>query len=203
MTLRFTFIALLVVSCSKQAPDGDQAATEKSPHSGHGSDSDAQAAQPEGSMSAEKKFGSFAVTVPDGWESQALSSNMRVAHWTMKDAELIVYHFGTGAGTVEQNLERWYGQFEQEGGAPSADLAKVEKSVVSDLAVTSVDLSGHYVAAIRPGAPQKHDLPGHRMLAAVVEAPDGNYFFKMLGPEAAVEAQKAAFGALIASIKKL
>jgi hypothetical protein len=41
------------------------------------------------------------------------------------------------------------------------------------------------------------------VLAAVVEAPDGNYFFKMLGPVAAVEAQKGAFGALIASIKKL
>jgi hypothetical protein len=121
----------------------------------------------------------------------------------MEGAELVVYHFGKGAGTVEQNLERWYGQFEQEGGASSADLAKVEKSVVSTLALTTVDLSGHYVAAVRPGAPQKHDLPGHRMLAAVVEAPDGNYFFKMLGPQAAVEAHKGDFAALLASINKL
>jgi hypothetical protein len=121
----------------------------------------------------------------------------------MKDAELVVYHFGKGAGTVEQNLERWYGQFEQEAGATSADLAKVEKRVVSTLAVTSVDLSGHYVAAIRPGAPEKHDLKGHRMLAAVVEAADGNYFFKMLGPQEAIEAHKGAFEALLSSITKL
>ncbi len=110
---------------------------------------------------------------------------------------------GEDAGTVEQNLERWYGQFEQEGGASSADLAKVEKRAVSTLSVTAVDLSGHYVAAKRPGSPEKHDLPGHRMLAAVVEAPDGNYFFKMLGPQAAVEAHKGAFGALLDSITKL
>jgi hypothetical protein len=39
------------------------------------------------------------------------------------------------------------------------------------------------------------------MLAAIVHAPSGSYFFKLTGPDKSVAAEEAAFFALLDSIK--
>jgi hypothetical protein len=44
-------------------------------------------------------------------------------------------------------------------------------------------------------------MKGWAMLAAIVEAPSGSYFFKMTGPKADVAAQRAAFNEMLDSIK--
>lgn len=152
-------------------------------------------------------LGGIAMAVPQGWKEQPLTSGMRRGHWTIDaeggQAELIVYYFGqAGAGSVEKNLERWYGQFEQPDGKPSKDVAQTTEKTVADMKVTRVEVGGRYVAEVRPGAGERHDVPNARMLAAIVEAPDGAYYFKLVGPETTVKAVTAAFDGMLDSVAK-
>jgi hypothetical protein len=149
-------------------------------------------------------IGKLSVAVPEGWAQKPISGGMRKAAYDLPakagaDApELVVYHFGQGgAGSVEANLERWYGQFVQADGRPSKEAAKVERFEAGGMPVTLVDVAGRYVAAMQPGAADKHDKPGYRMLAAIVEAADGAYYFKLVGSDAAVADAVAPFTAMI------
>lgn len=91
-------------------------------------------------------------------------------------------------GSVEANIERWYGQFAQPDGGSTKDKASVKKLKVAGRDVTIVDVSGTYKDS--PGGPfaggKTIDRPEYRMLAAIVEGPDGSYFLKFYGPAATV-----------------
>jgi hypothetical protein len=45
-----------------------------------------------------------------------------------------------------------------------------------------LDISGTYVAEVRPGSAERHNKPGFRMRTAVVGTPRGPYFVKAVGP---------------------
>jgi len=91
-------------------------------------------------------------------------------------------------GSVEANIERWYGQFAQADGGSTKDKASVKKLKVAGRDVTIVDVSGTYKDS--PGGPfaggRTIERPDYRMLAAIVEGPEGNYFLKFYGPAATV-----------------
>jgi hypothetical protein len=145
-------------------------------------------------------------SLPKDWKDRPTSSGMRAAEWTIPgkagEAELVVYYFGTGgAGSAEANLDRWLKQFEQPDGTPSADKAKIDKKKVAGMPVTLVEVSGRYVAAVMPGASEKHDKPDHMMLGAIVETSGGPYYFKLVGPQATVTAVKKDFHGFIDSMK--
>lgn len=211
-------IAVLSLACSKDdsgkdkklpppvAPAADPGKAPPAPAPAPPAAARPPAPAPEGRMS----LGGIHVKVPEGWTSSPPTSNMRAAQFSLppaegdaEPAELVVYYFGPGgAGGVQANLDRWYGQFQQPDGKPSKEVAKVHNSEVAGMPVTSVDVSGRYVAAMTPGAPGAHDKPGFRMLAAIVEAPDGAYYFKLVGPEKTVAAHAEAFAAMVADIHK-
>lgn len=147
--------------------------------------------------------------VSDAWKVRPPSSAMRQAEIAIpkaegdpEDAELVVFHFGSReGGSIQDNLDRWYAQFEGPDGKPPVASAKVGKRDVGGLAVTTVDVAGRYVAAIRPGAPERHDKPNFRMLAAVVSTKGGDFFFKLVGPTKTVEANAKRFEAAIDTVK--
>lgn len=151
---------------------------------------------------APKSLGGVAVKVPEGWHEEAVGSPMRKAQWKIGgEAELVVYHFGAGgAGSVEKNLERWFGQFAQADGRPTRDVAEVRDETIAGVKVTRVSVGGRYVAQVRPGANERHDIADARMLAAIVEAADGAYYFKMVGPDAVVRGAEPGFDAMLASL---
>ena len=64
-----------------------------------------------------------------------------------------------------------------------------------------VDVSGTYVAEVRPGASEHYNKPGFRLRAAVVETPRGPYYIKLTGPAKTVAAADADYMALLASLK--
>jgi hypothetical protein len=43
--------------------------------------------------------------------------------------------------------------------------------------------------------------PGYALLGAIVEGPDANWFFKLTGPAATVDAQRQAFEAMVGSLR--
>ncbi|HEU5059394.1 MAG TPA: hypothetical protein VFU21_22830, partial [Kofleriaceae bacterium] len=147
--------------------------------------------------------GPLRLAVPKAWTNQP-AGGMRKAQWEIagpkgaKAATLIVYFFGGGgAGSVEDNLERWYGQFEPEGGAKSVSPKTEKKKTPAGLAVTTTEVEGRYVAAMMPGGDEKNDEPGWMMLAAILETPMGPYYFKLTGPKATVGAARKDFRALV------
>lgn len=140
--------------------------------------------------------------VPARWE-QGAGSAMRVATYAVPaakgadKAECAVFFFGSGqGGSVDANVERWSKQFE---GTPRPERSAAP---VAGLRVTRVQLAGTYLA---PGGPMMQSTgkrPGTRLLGAIVEAPEGNVFFKLTGPAASVAAAQADFDGLVGSIRK-
>ena len=148
-------------------------------------------------------------TPPPRWVSQG-ARPMRVATYRVpaaqgdpEDGECAVFYFGSGqGGTVEANLKRWIAQFEQPGGASSEEAAKIERQVISGLNVTTIDLSGTYLASAGPMSPVKQRKPNYRLLGAIVDAPKGNLFFKFSGPAPAVAASAEQFRAMLQSLRR-
>ena len=132
-------------------------------------------------------------TVPAGWVEEQRSSSMRVAQYKLpkapgdaEDASLVLYYFGQGqGGSTAANVERWVGQMQQADGSAAKD-AKEEHFETNGLKVTSVDVSGTYVAETAPGSGTFHNNAGYRLRAAVIETPKGSYFVKFVGPEKTV-----------------
>lgn len=152
--------------------------------------------------------GALAFTAPPAWHTRPAASSMRVAEFVIpratgdtEDGELVVYYFGTGAGTIDANVDRWISQIQQPGGAPTNEKAQRSTQTVNGLPVTLVDATGTYVAEIRPGAAEHFSKPGFRLRAAVVETPRGPYYVKMTGPEKTIGAADAAFAAFVGSLR--
>ena len=145
--------------------------------------------------------GTLTFTKPAAWKDRAPASSMRVAEFVVpkapgdsEDGEVIVYYFGGGGGRVEANLQRWTSQFKSTKG-PVRTTA-----TVNGLKLTSLDVSGTYVADMRPGASEHYNKPGFRMRATVVETPKGPYFIKLTGPAKAVASAGAAFDQFLKSL---
>ena len=73
-------------------------------------------------------------------------------------------------------------------------------ATVNGLQLTNLDVSGTYVAEVRPGAAERHNKPGFRMRATVVETPKGPYFIKLTGPAATIAGAGAAFEQFLESL---
>jgi len=152
-------------------------------------------------------LGPFSVAAPADWTVKPITSNMRAADFQLPakpgaDAELIVYYFGPkGAGSVDDNLDRWLGQFQQADGKKSRDVAKIEKTKFGGQDATYVSVSGRFMAQAMPGATEAVDKQDQSLLAAIVGSPSGPYYFKLVGAKSTVDANAAAFRAMLGSLK--
>lgn len=146
---------------------------------------------------------------PTGWQV-APDRPMRVVTYRIpaakgdpEDAECGVFFFGAGqGGGVEANLQRWLGQFIQPDGRATQQVARRAETSVGSLKVTTVDVGGTYMFSPTPMSPEKTPKPGFRMLGAIVQAPEGNVFFKLTGPATTVAAASGDFDALVASLSR-
>jgi hypothetical protein len=158
-------------------------------------------------IQAAPRAGTLGYTAPPTWRTRPASSNMRIAEFVIprspgdaEDAELVIYYFGTGAGTVDANVNRWLGQIHSDGSATNGD-ARRSTQTVTGLQVTLVDAAGTYVAEVRPGATEHYNKPGFRLRAAVVETPRGPYYIKMTGPAKTMGAADDDFAAFLGSLR--
>ncbi len=148
-------------------------------------------------------------TPPATWKN-ASDKPMRAATYTVPSAagdkdpgECAVYYFGPGqGGSVQANIDRWVGQFQQPDGKPSKNVAKTTNRTIHGLNVTTVDVTGTYGGMGGPMAATHSSKPGYRMLAAIVEGPQGAVFFKFTAPTKTLSARQAEFEKLLDSLKK-
>jgi hypothetical protein len=138
----------------------------------------------------------YSAPVPAHWQPQHPSSNFRLAQFRVPaaagatDGEVVVFHFGAGqGGSAAANIARWSSQFTGLDGLPVQP--KVETLRVGGLPATLAELSGTYVRALAgvAAAPRGDQT----LLAAVVEAPEGNVIFQLHGDRTTVAANRAAF----------
>lgn len=146
--------------------------------------------------------------VPTDWRRIEPTSPMRMAQFELprvsgdpENAECVVYYFGGEGGTIEANLERWTNQMLQPDGRASAEVATTTSYDVADLQVTLLDVPGIYAAEVQPGSKMRYYKRGFRLKAAVVQTPDGPFFFKLTGPDRTVTRWEETFAAMIDSVR--
>jgi hypothetical protein len=109
-------------------------------------------------------------------------------------------------GSIEDNIERWLGQFVQPDGKKSKEKAKIDKKTIAGVPVHVVDVSGTYKDM--PGGPfargKTIDRADYRMLGAIIAGGPsvGNYFIKFYGPQEIVKEHEKAFHKMVESLEK-
>jgi hypothetical protein len=142
-------------------------------------------------------------TVPARWQAMP-ERPMRVATYGTPAAsgdaeggECAVSFFGSGmGGDPDMNIQRWVGQFENAGEPVKGNASP------NGIKVTTVSISGTYLAPAGPMMQSSGAKAGFRLLGAIIEAPEGAVFFKLTGPEKTVAAAQAEFNAMVSSLKK-
>jgi hypothetical protein len=151
------------------------------------------------------QVGAIQLKLPEDWKAEPTTSGMRAAQWKIPGpkgadaAELVAFYFGQqGAGSVADNIQRWAEQFDVNGQPAQAKKSTRE---VAGMPVTLVELEGRYVAAMTPGAAEKHDKPDMMMLGFIVETAKGPYYYKLTGPKATVQAVRTSFAETVANLR--
>ncbi len=144
-------------------------------------------------------------TDPKGWVREAPSSSMRRAQYRIPgsggEGECVVFYFGAGqGGDATSNAMRWADQFEQADGKPSRQALKTKTIDVGGLRVVLTEITGTYRGGM-PGGPAAPSRSGYMLLGAIARGPDANWFFKATGPRQTMEANRAAFGAMVNSLR--
>lgn len=150
--------------------------------------------------------GGLSFQAPSAWKQNAPESQMRRAQLKIEPAkgdedgaDLIVFAFPGGAGTVDANVERWQSTFkDKDGNPPKVDVKTVKGKNVD---VTRVEMAGHYYPTTFPGQKKQPDRENHRLLAAIVLTEKSAFFLRLVGPDKTVTTVRPDFDKLIATIK--
>ncbi|TAK11353.1 MAG: hypothetical protein EPO35_12515 [Acidobacteria bacterium] len=152
---------------------------------------------------------SIKYTAPAGWVSRTPASTARLAEWNLpkagadtEDGLVTLYFFGANmGGNAQANIDRWIGQMSQPDGKASKDVAKTSAGMtISGLRISSVDVTGTYVAEVTPGSAEHYNKSGWRQIAALIETPGGPHFVKVIGPAATIAKWEATVTTFIRSI---
>jgi len=151
-------------------------------------------------------------TPPGSWKDLG-ASGMRAGSYVYgpvkgdaDSATVAVFYFGQGGGGgVAANIDRWIGQMSIPGGGDAAAAARRADLTVDGMSVHHVEVAGTYNGAAMGGAMMGgggEGRPGYFMSAVVLEAPQGNLFFKLTGPEQTAREMNAQFLAAVGAVKK-
>ena len=105
-------------------------------------------------------------------------------------------------GSIEANIDRWIGQFTQADGKATRDRAKISKKMISGLEVHLVDISGNFKDMPRGPFGPSVDREKYRMMAAIVVAGGGQFFFKFYGPEKTIAEHEKSFTSMVEGLKR-
>lgn len=145
--------------------------------------------------------GGLTFQVPSTWAQVQPKINMIEAEFAIPKLEsdpangrVTVMSSG---GTIEQNIDRWKSQFED----AEDDAIKVSAKDVGKLKVHVVDITGTYLDTMGNPAGPKSKRENYRLLGAIIESPNGNYYVKCYGPAPTMEHHHAGFQKLVDSVR--
>ncbi len=140
--------------------------------------------------------GKIVLTAPAEWKTAPPRSNIVQYEFSApkdvedKDKACRITVMGAG-GSIKDNIDRWYLQFEQADGSATKDKSKTEVLDVAGQKVHWVDIPGNFKDSM--GGPFFQNKPpvireNYRMLGAIIETKGmGTHFFKITGPAESVE----------------
>jgi hypothetical protein len=193
--LGLTVVPLLALACSR-TPEPDPTPAVPKPPVAAPSVATSTAATAAAS-------GGLAWDAPSAWTKVENPSPMRKATYKIPKAEGDVEQpelaVTTAGGSIDANVDRWVGQFDE--GAKGT--LKRETKKVGAWDVTIAEMKGTFSGMAMPGAPNPGGpKPGWAMLAAIVPVDgDTRWFFKMTGPDKSVAAARKDFDAMIGSLR--
>jgi hypothetical protein len=142
---------------------------------------------------------------PASWKSHPPARATRRAELTVEPsegddypAELVVFAFRGGAGSVDDNLKRWQRLFKDKDGNPPRIESKKVKG--QNVEVTRAETAGHYYPAQFGGATEP-DRPDARLLGAIVTGDDTSYYIRMVGPDKTMKKLRTNFDDMLKTIK--
>jgi hypothetical protein len=145
---------------------------------------------------------------PAAWKETTPRNAMRKAQYVLPAAagdpaegECVVFYFGAGqGGDAKANVDRWRAMFSTAGGGPAP--YKVSETKVAGRTITRMESSGTFQPTpMGFGGQPPPPKADWMMLGAIVPGPDANWFFRCTGPKKTLEAERAHFDALLASIR--
>ncbi|MCP4685702.1 MAG: hypothetical protein GY867_09685 [bacterium] len=203
------FTALLIWSGCSSGADSSGADS---------SEAAAKVQQPDGAAVAAVELGGSPVslagivfTPPTAWKDMG-PGGMRKAAYAFgpvgEDADsatVTAFYFGpSGGGGIQANIDRWIGQMTLPADADPATAITREEETVNGMTLHTVQLPGTYSSSM--GGPMmggsKTAKEGYLMTAVVLEAPEGNVFFKMTGPRQTASEMNTGFKAMLAGVEK-
>ncbi len=181
-------------------------AQEKQQETGQVQQDEKDADKPEEMVEVVVADGRLDFQVPKVWEKKQPRFNIVEAEFEGKaskpestGARLTIMASG---GSIEDNLDRWLGQFSQPDGSSTEDHAKTKQEKINGMTVHLVDITGTYADSPGPFAGNPVKRENYRMMGAIVETKvAGNYYFKMYGPKETMEIHQKRFLAMVKSIK--
>jgi len=158
----------------------------------------------ENETSTEVDLGGLIGVVPKEWDAVTPSNSMRIAEYHLhgyggdEEGIITVFYFGPGqGGDTQANINRWIGQFQSESQPP---ISRQWSQRVSGMNVERLEVSGtYYVGTMSGGTGESID--NYLLYAAIVESPNGSFFFKMTGQEAILEKHKESFERYISTLR--
>lgn len=138
---------------------------------------------------------------PSEWQPRRPANDMRYAEYEIpaagggEPAELTVFYFGErGGGGVDDNLQRWAGEF-SDGSEPVRDQLEVDGMAVHTLRVDGTRQASMPMAG--GGEPRE----AQKLLGAVAETSEGLFFFRLVGDRETVAPQSEAFDEFVRSFR--
>ena len=157
------------------------------------------------------ELGGLKSKAPAEWKFQKPSNKLRLYQFVVPkvegdkdDAELVVFSFGAGGGSNEDNVKRWKGQFIAPQGKTIDEATKTDKFKVGTGAdVLYVDIHGTYKYKFPPNDPKAKEMlkENYRRFNLIFDTDKGPFFITLTGPAKTVEHNKAAFDGWIKAFK--
>lgn len=152
------------------------------------------------------KLTGLTMTVPQGWVEEKIEPSPMGPKAVFKiprtdpngeDGMVRITHYPDMKGKDDMNIDRWLGQVSKPDGQPlTRSDAKITTTEVGKVRLTVVDMSGSAKLTMRDTA-----KPNQRMIAAIVDHPQGPHFVVSAGPAASMEKWAAQIDAFLKSAK--
>ncbi|CAN5570730.1 hypothetical protein BH11PLA2_BH11PLA2_36270 [soil metagenome] len=154
------------------------------------------------------EFGGMKSTTPGDWKKEEPSNAMRVYQFKLakaegdkEDAELALFFFKGGSGTVDANLKRQVAKFNPADGKDKVEETVDKKAKIGGVDATYQDVAGTFIKKPFPMAEKGTPMPNYRQLYVVFETKDGQYYMTLLGPAKTIEKHKKAFDEWLKNFK--
>lgn len=150
--------------------------------------------------------GDMQFLLPENWQATQPTSMMRAYQASIPPVEgdtqaAEVAFFTPIGGSIQDNINRWMGQFTQPDGSPSSSKATTEDIQGEGHAFKLVALTGTMLPSSMPGMPQQGEKTGWMMLGSIIETPGGVWYIKATGPEKTLGQARDGFVELCKSLR--